>query len=117
LDQTVSGVIGALVTTYTTFLPSFIFIFLGAPYIEALRNNKHLAGALSGITSAVVGVILNLALVFGFAVILPSGGDVNWFAIVLGASAFVALYRFKIDVLWVVLAGGLLGLVKPFMGV
>ena len=115
MNQTASGIIGALITTYTTFLPSFLFIFLGAPYIEALRGNKNLAGALSGITAAVVGVILNLALVFGFAVILPNGGDINWFAIVLGAIAFIALYRFKVDVLWVVLGGGLLGLVKYFI--
>ena len=59
-----SAVLGALVTTYTTFLPCFLFIFLGGPYIEYLRGNRNLTGALSGITAAVVGVILNLALVF-----------------------------------------------------
>ena len=68
-------------------------------------------------TAAVVGVILNLALVFGAAVIWPRGlgGGVNWFAAVLGAAAFVALYRFKVDVLWVVLAGGLLGLARALL--
>ena len=117
LNQTASGVIGAMVTTWTTFLPSFVFIFLGAPYIEALRGNRSLAGALSGITASVVGVILNLALVFGAAVALPHGigGGVNWFALVLSAAAFVALYRFKVDVLWVVLGGGALGLAKAFL--
>lgn len=111
-----SGVIGALITTYTTFLPSFLFIFLGAPYIEKLRGNKSLTGALSGVTAAVVGVILNLALVFGAAVIFESGlnGRVNWFALVLSIAAFVALFRLKIDVLWVVLAGGLIGLLHSF---
>ncbi|MEJ7849690.1 MAG: chromate efflux transporter [Pyrinomonadaceae bacterium] len=114
MSQTSSAIMGALITTYVTFLPSFLFIFLGAPYIEYLRGNKILTGALSGITSAVVGVILNLVLVFGFAVIAPNGlsGSINWFALVLCIASFVALYRFKIDVLWVILAGGLIGLLR-----
>ncbi len=117
LSPLASGVIGALITTYTTFLPSFLFIFLGAPYIERLRGNKTLTGALSGVTAAVVGVILNLALVFGAAVIFPngSGGNVNWFAAAMSLAAFVALFRFKIDVLWVIVAGGLIGLVFAFL--
>jgi len=116
MSQASSAVLGALITTYTTFLPSFLFIFLGAPYIEFLRGNKMLTGALSGITAAVVGVILNLALVFGAAVIAPNSlsGDVNWFAAVMSIAAFVALYRFKIDVLWVVLGGGAIGLLRVF---
>ncbi|HEX8423766.1 MAG TPA: chromate transporter [Pyrinomonadaceae bacterium] len=111
LDQMTSAVAGALITTYVTFLPCFIFIFLGAPYIEILRGNKNLTGALSGITAAVVGVILNLALVFGAAVIWPDGfsGGANLFAAIMSVAAFVALYRLKLDVLWVVLAGGALG--------
>jgi chromate transporter len=114
LDQTTSAIAGALVTTYTTFLPCFLFIFLGAPYIEILRGNKNLTSALSGITAAVVGVILNLALVFGAAVVWPHGfsGGTNWFAAVVGIAAFVALYRLKLDVLWVVLAGGVLGFLR-----
>ena len=81
-EPSASAVVGALVTTYTTFLPCFLFIFLGAPYIEVLRGNKNLTGALTGVTAAVVGVILNLALVFGAAVIWPGGfaGNINWFA-------------------------------------
>jgi chromate transporter len=69
------------------------------------------------VTAAVVGVILNLALVFGAAVIWPEGfaGGVDWFAAALGAAAFVALYRLKLDVLWVVLAGGLLGLSRAYL--
>ena len=108
-----SGVLGALVTTYATFLPSFLFIFLGAPYIEKLRGNRSLTGALSGVTAAVVGVILNLALVFGAAVIFANGSidHVNWFALVLSLAAFAALFRLQIDVLWVVLAGGTIGLI------
>ncbi len=116
MSQLTSGVIGGLVATYTTFLPSFLFIFLGAPYIESLRGNKSLSGALSGVTAAVVGVILNLALVFGAAVIFPNGfaDNINWFAAVVSIAAFVALFRLKIDVLWVVLGGGVIGLLHIF---
>lgn len=111
-SQAATAVFSALITTYTTFLPSFLFIFLGAPYIEELRGNRNLTAALSGITAAVVGVVLNLALVFGMAVIWPGGlaQGTSWFAIALSLLAFVALYCFKLDVLWVVLLGGLVGL-------
>jgi chromate transporter len=111
LSLGISAVTGALLTTYTTFLPSFVFIFLGAPYIEKLRGNNNLTAALSGITAAVVGVILNLALVFGLTVLFSNGlaGGVNWFALILSAVSFVALYKFKIDALWVVLASGAIG--------
>jgi chromate transporter len=111
LTPLLSAVIGALVTTYTTFLPCFGFIFLGAPYIELLRGNRNLTAALSGITAAVVGVVLNLALVFGAAVIWPHGVFItpNWWALLWSLVAFAALYRFKIDVLWVVLVAGSIG--------
>lgn len=109
------GVIGALIATYTTFLPSFVFIFLGAPYIEKLRGNKFLSGSLSGVTAAVVGVILNLALVFGAAVILSDAKGPDWFALLMSLAAFVALFVLKIDVLWVILAGGIIGIVKLFL--
>jgi chromate transporter len=118
LDQTTSAILGALVTTYVTFLPSFLFIFIGAPYIEALRGNRNLTGALSGVTAAAVGVVLNLALVFGAAVIWPYGvsDGTNWFAVLIGIGSFVALYRFKAEVLWVVLASGLIGLAWTLLG-
>ena len=117
MNQTASAITGALITTYVTFLPCFLFIFLGAPYIEKLRGNKNLTGALAGVTAAVVGVVLNLALVFGATVIWPKGlaGGADWFAAALSAAAFVALYKFKADVLWVVLAGGLVGLVRTIL--
>ena len=117
MNQTVSAVIGALITTYVTFLPSFLFIFIGAPYIEVLRGNKNLTGVLSGVTAAVVGVVLNLALVFGAAVIFPNGltGNIEWFALIMSVVAFIALYKFKVDVLWVVLIGGLIGLIRVFI--
>ena len=113
LTPLASGVVGALVTTFVTFLPCFLFIFLGAPYIEVLRTNRSLAAVLSGVTSAVVGVILNLALVFGAAVLLPAGsGSVDWVAVAIAAAAFLVLWRLRVEVLWVVLAGGVLGLIK-----
>jgi chromate transporter len=111
MSPTASAVLGALVTTYATFLPCFLFIFLGAPHIEVIRGNRHLTSALSGVTAAVVGVVLNLALVFGAAVIWPHGmaGGTQWLAVLMSAAAFVLLYRYKVDVLWVVLGGGAVG--------
>lgn len=118
LSPTASAVIGALLTTYATFLPCFLFILVGAPYIEVIRGNRRIGAALSGVTAAVVGVVLNLALVFGAAVIWPHGfgGPTEWFALVMSVAAFVALYRYKVDVLWVVLAGGLIGLLRSGLG-
>src|SRR5262249_5428154 len=80
-----SAVIAPLITTYATFLPCFIYIFLGGPYIEVIRGNPRVTSALSGVTAAVVGVVLNLALVFGAAVLWPHGlaGGTRWFAVVL----------------------------------
>ncbi len=117
MNQTASAILGGVVTTYATFLPCFLFIFVGAPYIEVLRGNKNLTGALSGVTAAVVGVVLNLALVFGAAVVFPNGlaGNVEWFAAVMSVAAFVVLYKFKANVLWIVLLGGLIGSVKMFL--
>src|SRR5205807_2178908 len=92
LTPAAAGVVGALITTYTTFLPSFLFIFLGAPYIEVLRGHRGVQAALSGVTAAVVGVILNLALIFGTAVIWRDGlaGGPNWFACALTVAGFAA---------------------------
>jgi chromate transporter len=117
MSPAASGVLGALVTTYVTFLPCFMFIFLGAPYVERLRGNRSLTGALNGVTAAVVGVILNLALLFGAAVIFPQGfhSSVDWFAALMSAAAFILLYRFKAEVLWIVLCGGLIGLARKLL--
>jgi chromate transporter len=117
LSPTASAITGALITTYTTFLFCFIFIFVGAPYIEVLRGNRKLSAALSGITAAVVGVILNLALVFGVAVIWPNGlhGGTDLFTTAMSAAAFVALYLLKADVLLVVIVGGLIGFMRTLL--
>jgi chromate transporter len=111
LPPLVSATLGALVTTWTTFVPCFLWVFLGAPYIERLRDVKLLTAALSTVTAAVVGVILNLAIWFGLHVIFPANGTVDWFALVLCAAAFVAMLRYQIDIIPVVLASGLLGLI------
>jgi chromate transporter len=109
-----SGILGAAVTTYATFLPSILFILLGAPYIEVLRGRRKLSAALSGITAAVVGVILNLALVFGAAALFPegfpAGGDA--FALAVCAASLVALFAFRVDLLWLVAAGAVAGLLR-----
>lgn len=115
LPPLVSATLGALVTTWTTFVPCFLWVFLGAPYIEKLRDVKLLTAALSTVTAAVVGVILNLAVWFGLHVIFPSHGTIDWFAIVLCAAAFVAMLRYKIDIIPVVLASGLLGLIYKIL--
>ena len=110
-DQTLFAVVCALLVTFATFLPSFLFVFAGAPYVERLEENTRLSGALVFVTAAVVGVILNLSVVFGSAVIVGTDGP-DIFAILLAAVAFVLLYAFKVDVLIVVIGGGLLGLLK-----
>src|SRR3982074_591971 len=111
LPPLVSATLGALVTTWTTFVPCFLWVFLGAPYIEKLRDVKLLTAALSTVTAAVVGVILNLAVWFGLHVIFPATGNIDWFALVVCALAFVAMLRYKIDIIPVVLGSGLLGLI------
>lgn len=103
------GLVGSLVATYFTFLPCFFLVFLGGPYIEKFRDNRRLSAALSSITAAVVGVVLNLAVWFGHQVLLPPGGHFNWLAAGIGVGAFVAMQVFRIDILLVILGAGLAG--------
>jgi chromate transporter len=107
------AVLCALLTTFATFLPSFFFIFAFAPIIERFENNQKLKAALSGVTAAIVGVILNLALAFGFAVIYHNN-QINLFAFGLSLVSLIVIFRFKTDVLWIVLGGGILGLLRTF---
>ncbi|OGR10238.1 MAG: chromate transporter, partial [Desulfobacula sp. GWF2_41_7] len=88
LTPLTAGILGALITTYVTFLPSFFFIFAGAPFIESMAGNRRLQASLTGVTAAVVGVVLNLAVWFGYKVILPNGGSMDYFAL---ASAIISL--------------------------
>ncbi|MFH1489008.1 MAG: chromate efflux transporter [Pseudomonadota bacterium] len=106
----IGGLAGSLVATYFTFLPCFLFIFLGGPYIEKFHDNAKLSSALSSITAAVVGVVLNLAVWFGLQVLIPSGDHFNWFAALIGLGAFAAIQWFKVGLIPVITAAGLLGL-------
>jgi len=110
LSPMMAGVLGGLLATWVTFVPCFLFIFLGAPFIEILRGNRALHGALSAITAAVVGVVLNLAIWFaihtvfretwlvrdfGFSFDAPVLASVDAWALLLSAAAVVAMFRFK----------------------
>ncbi len=108
----ISGAVAASVVTFFTFLPSFLFIFLGAPFIESTHGNLKFTAPLSGITAAVVGVIVNLAVFFAYHVLWPQGmpGHFEWASALIGVCAGTALFRFKLGVIPVVLASGLAGL-------
>ena len=114
LDPLIAATLGAILTTWVTFTPCFLWIFLGAPFAERLRSNRALSGALTAISAAVVGVILNLALWFalhalfgsvreyrfaGAIVDVPDWATVNIWAALLAAAAVVAAFRFKAGVL------------------
>jgi chromate transporter len=124
LDPLVAGSLGALLTVWVTFAPCFLWIFLGAPYVEALRGNRALSAALTAITAAVVGVIANLALWFGLHVLfravrtvaigpltpdLPVLASLDWRAALLAAAAMVAMLRFKLAMAWVLAGCALAG--------
>ncbi len=109
LPPLVAATLGAAITTWTTFVPCFLWIFLGAPHIEQLRGNVRLAGALAAVTAAVVGVILNLAVWFGIHVVFP-GARLDLEAVAICVGAFAALQVFKVGVIPVVIASGLAGL-------
>ena len=110
LSPLAMATLGAAITTWTTFVPCFLWIFLGAPHIEQLRGNVRLGSALTAVTAAVVGVVLNLAVWFGLHVFLPKTDAVDWFAVAVSLAAFVAMQRWKVGVIPVVLASGVLGL-------
>lgn len=111
-----TATMAALITSWATFLPSFIFILVGAPYVERLAANLRLAGALAGITAAVVGVIGSLAVNFGRNVLFPAGLSApDWGAIAIAAGALVLLERSRLDVLWVIAAGAVAGLALGYL--
>jgi chromate transporter len=114
-DPLLNGILGALTTTYVTFLPCFMFIFAGAPYIEALAGNARLQGALTAITAAVVGVILNLAVFFALRVLFPEGRGFDVFAALMAIGAYFVLWRFKMQIYYLVPAGALIGLAWTFV--
>lgn len=101
------GTAGLLTTTYYTFLPSFIFILVGAPFVERTQENEKLKSILSIVTAAVVGVVLNLTLYFGRAVLFPGGIQMSpdEFSIIWLIISFIALFRFKMNMItWIVVS-------------
>jgi len=112
-----AGVAGALVATFFTFLPSFVFIFAGAPFVETTHGNLKFSAPLTGITAAVVGVIVNLALFFAWHVLWPKGweGGFDWVSAAIGLAALAALFRFKVGVIPVIGACALAGLAATFL--
>ncbi len=125
LDPLLAGTLGALLTLWATFAPCFLWIFVGAPYVEALRNNKAISAALAAVTAAVVGVIANLALWFALHVLFDATRDVafaglrfqvpvlasvNWVTAAIALAAVIAMLRFKVGALPTLAFGALAGL-------
>ncbi|HWM24114.1 MAG TPA: chromate efflux transporter [Chthoniobacterales bacterium] len=109
LPQLLAGTLGALITTWVTFVPCFLWILLGAPHIEQLRGNRKLTAALSTVTAAIVGVILNLAVWFGLHALFPVGHTLDWFALIACLIAFIGMLRWNWNVIPVVIGSGLAG--------
>jgi len=107
-----AGAAGASIATLFTFLPSFLFILLGGPAVEATRGDIKFTAPLTGITAAVVGVILNLATFFAYHVLWPQGFDSNfeWFSALIGIMAFIALFRYRVGIVSVIGACAAIGL-------
>jgi chromate transporter len=107
-----AGAAGATVATFFTFLPSFVFILVGAPLVESTHGDIRFTAPLTGITAAIVGVIVNLAVFFAWHVFWPHGfaGPTEFFSIALAVAALVALWRFKAGIIPVIAACGAAGL-------
>jgi chromate transporter len=131
LSPAFAGTLGGLLAAWTTFVPSFVWIFVGAPYIESVRNNKALGAALAAITAAVVGVILNLAIwfalhtlfgrvdarhVYGLVVQDPDFSTVNLPALLLSVAAILALFRFEVGMIPTLMGCSIAGILFHFVG-
>lgn len=117
LTPFLAGTGGALIVAWFTFLPSFLFILIGGPIMEATHGNLRLTAPLMAISAAVVGVILTLALFFGYHTLWPQGlgGMPDWTALMIGLLAGVALFRYKISALTVIASAALMGgLIRVF---
>jgi chromate transporter len=119
------GVLGSIITVWVTFVPCFLWIFVGAPYVEALRNNKSLNTAMTGITAAVMGVVLNLAVWFaihtifgsthdlhalGAHIIVPDWGSISIPTTIIAALAMLMLFRLRLGMMKTIGICALLGL-------
>jgi chromate transporter len=131
LSPMLAGTLGGLLATWVTFTPCFLWIFLGAPFIEVLRGNTALNGAMSAITAAVVGVVLNLAIWFalhsvfrqvtplqdyGFNFDMPVLGSVDAWALALSVAAIVAIFRFKVGMITTLIGCSAIGIVLHVAG-
>ena len=111
LPQLAAASLAAAITSWCTFLPSFLMVFLGAPHIESLHHHPRLSAALHAITAAVVGVILNLALSFSSSTIFPNHHP-DWTAATLTIAAFLALEKAKLPILPIIASAALIGLLR-----
>jgi chromate transporter len=124
-DPLVAGILGSILTTWVTYVPCFLWIFLGAPYIEYLRGNRLITSALSTITASVVGVILNLAVWFSLHTLfgtvneqyvgplrlyVPDGSTLDVVALLIAIGAFIALFRLKLSMLTTLGISAVLGI-------
>jgi chromate transporter len=131
LSPMLAGTLGGLLATWVTFTPCFLWIFLGAPFIETVRGNKGLAGALTAITAAVVGVILNLSVwfamhtvfrqtspvrSFGLSFDMPVWSSLDSAALVLAMAAAAAIFRFNMGLLTVLAASCAAGMALRLVG-
>ena len=113
----IAGAAGASIAALFTFLPSFLFILVGGPAVEATRGDLKFTAPLTGITAAVVGVILNLAVFFAIHVLWPNGTEANfdWVSAAIGVLAFIALFKFKIGIVQVIAACAIIGFSYSFL--
>ncbi|WP_300522458.1 chromate efflux transporter [Alcanivorax sp.] len=125
LNPFVAGILASILATWVTFIPCFLWIFLGAPYVERLRGNQAVSAALSAVTAAVVGVMLNLAIwfavhvafgevdtvrTFGMQLLVPTWSSIQIASVVLALGAFIAMLRFKVGMLPVIFVSAMLGI-------
>jgi chromate transporter len=112
-----SGAFAAILVAWFTFLPSFIFILAGGPLVESTHGNLNFTAPLTSLTAAVVGVIFNLALFFGYHILWPKGfeGSLDGISAAITAFASLALFRFKAYMMWVILGCALIGLLLQYM--
>jgi chromate transporter len=126
LTPLTAGLVGSVITTWVTFAPCFLFIFVGAPFVEYVRRNRWLTAALSGISAAVVGVVLNLAVWFALhtlfaevrtleagpiSLLRPVPSTLDWGAALISVGALLALFRWKIGLLPLLGGAALAGVV------
>jgi chromate transporter len=131
LDPLLAGMLGAVLVLWATFAPCFLWIFVGAPYVEALRNNQAISAALAAVTAAVVGVIANLALWFALHVLFgatqeiaiaglrletPVFTSIHWITAAIALAAMIAMLRFKLGALPTLAFGALAGLASLLLG-